>query len=67
MISVDEALDFILEQIVPCQAEQATILDAYANTTVRRDRPSSQLTTDKPAPEPAPSRLSLGAFSKGDD
>ncbi|MGD8958089.1 MAG: DDE-type integrase/transposase/recombinase [Chromatiaceae bacterium] len=48
-------------------AGQATILDAYANTTVRRDRPSSQLTTDKPAPEPAPSRLSLGAFSKGDD
>lgn len=44
-------------------AGQATILDAYANTTVRRDRPSFQLRTDTPAPEPAPSRLSLGALS----
>ena len=44
-------------------AGQATPLDAYANTTVRRDRPSWRLTTDAPAPEPPPSRLALGAFT----
>jgi transposase InsO family protein len=40
----------------------ATPLDAYANTTVRRDRTSWRLETDTPAPEPPPSRLTLGAF-----
>lgn len=44
-------------------AGQATPLDAYANTTVRRDRPSWRLETDTPAPEPPPSRLRLGAFA----
>jgi len=44
-------------------AGQATLLDAYANTTVRRDRPSWRLETDTPAPEPPPSRLTLGAFA----
>lgn len=44
-------------------AGQATLLDAYANTTVRRDRPSWRLETDTPAPEPLPSRLALGAFA----
>ncbi len=48
-------------------AGQATVLDAYANTTVRRDRPSSRLTTDTPAPEPTPSRLALGAFTREGD
>lgn len=43
-------------------AGQATPLDAYANTTVRRNRPSWRLETDTPAPEPTPSRLTLGAF-----
>jgi len=44
------------------EAGLATPLDAYANTTVRRDRPSWRLETDAPAPEPPPSRLTLGAF-----
>jgi len=44
----------------------ATPLDAYANTTVRRNRPSWRLETDTPAPEPPRSRLTLGAFG-GDD
>jgi len=47
-------------------AGQATPLDAYANTTVRRNRPSWRLETDTPAPEPAPSRLTLDAFTQGD-
>jgi transposase InsO family protein len=47
-------------------AGQATLLDAYANTTVRRQRPSWQLETDTPAPEPPPSRLTLGAFPEED-
>jgi len=48
-------------------AGQATPLDAYANTTVRRDRPSWRLQTDRPAPEPPPSRLALGAFDAEDE
>ena len=48
-------------------AGNATLLDAYANTTVRRDRPSSQLTADTPPPEPTPSRLNLGAFTREAD
>lgn len=46
---------------------QATLLDAYANTTVRRNRPSWRLETDAPAPEPPPSRLALGDFNAEDD
>ena len=37
----------------------ATILDAYANTAVKRARPSSQIEPDRPAPEPPPSPLAL--------
>jgi transposase InsO family protein len=48
-------------------AGQATPLDAYANTTVRRERPSWRLHTDTPPPEPAPSPLSLGAFPEETD
>ena len=48
-------------------AGQATPLDAYANTTVRRDRPSWRLESETPAPEPPPSRLTLGAFREEDD
>lgn len=40
-------------------AGQATILDAYANTAVKRDRPSSQLQCNTPPPEPSPSPLAL--------
>jgi hypothetical protein len=45
-------------------AGQATPLDTYANTAVRRDRPSWRLVTDTRAPEPAPSRLTLRGFAK---
>lgn len=48
-------------------AGQATPLDAYANTTVRRDRPSRQLATETPASEPPPSRLALGDFNNQED
>jgi len=48
-------------------AGEATILDAYANTKVRRDRPSSQLTADTPPPEPSPSRLRLVALNREDN
>ena len=37
----------------------ATVLDAYANTTVKRHRPSSQLQCDNPPPEPPPSPLAM--------
>ena len=37
----------------------ATPLDAYANAAVKRARPSWQVQTDNPAPEPAPSPLAL--------
>ena len=37
----------------------ATRLDAYANTRVKRHRPSSQLHCDTPAPEPSPSPLAM--------
>ena len=40
-------------------AGQATILDAYANTAVRRARPSWQIETDRPPPEPPPSPLAM--------
>ena len=32
----------------------ATILDAYANASVKRARPSWQIETDSPAPQPPP-------------
>lgn len=37
----------------------ATPLDAYANATVKRARPSRQAESAAPAPEPAPSPLAL--------
>ena len=37
----------------------ATRLDAYANTRVKRHRPSSQLHCDTPAREPNPSPLAM--------
>ncbi len=41
---------------------QATPLDAYANSAVKRARPSGQLETDTPAPEPKPSKLAWRNF-----
>ena len=35
------------------------VLDAYANTAVRRARPSSRIETDDPAPEPPPSPIAM--------
>ena len=40
-------------------AGEATVLDAYANTAVRRARPSSRIETDDPAPEPPPSPIAM--------
>ena len=40
-------------------AGQATVLDAYANTSVKRHRPSWQLQCDNPPPEPPPSPLAM--------
>ncbi len=40
-------------------AGQATILDAYANASVKRARPSRHLEPDAPAPQPPPSPLAL--------
>ena len=37
----------------------ATILDAYANASVKRARPSWQIESDCPAPQPPPSPLAL--------
>ena len=37
----------------------ATRLDAYANTAVKRHRPSWQLQCDNPPPEPPPSPLAM--------
>ena len=37
----------------------ATILDAYANASVKRARPSWQIESDAPAPQPPPSPLAL--------
>jgi len=39
--------------------EQAKPVDLYANCFVKRDRPSSQLGADTPAPQPSPSGLKL--------
>ena len=45
-------------------AGEATVLDAYANTAVRRVRPSSHIETDDPAPEPPPSRIAMRDLDK---
>ena len=37
----------------------ATILDAYANASVKRARPSRQIDADTPAAQPPPSPLAL--------
>ena len=37
----------------------ATLLDAYANASVKRARPSRQLESEAPAPQPPPSPLAL--------
>ena len=47
-------------------AGQATMLDAYANTAVRRVRPSWQIQTDDPAPEPPPSPIALRKLKDND-
>ena len=47
-------------------AGQATVLDAYANTAVRRARPSWQIETDDPAPEPPPSPIALRKLKDND-
>ena len=40
-------------------AGAATLLDAYANASVKRARPSGHLVSDAPAPQPPPSPLAL--------
>ena len=45
-------------------AGEATVLDAYANTAVRRVRPSRHIETDEPAPEPPPSRIAMRDLGK---
>ena len=40
-------------------AGTATRLDAYANTAVKRDRPSWQLHCDTPPSQPSPSPLAM--------
>ena len=40
-------------------AGRATRLDAYANTTVKRDRPSWQIQCDTPPSQPSPSPLTM--------
>ena len=47
-------------------AGQATVLDAYANTAVRRLRPSWQIHTDDAAPEPSPSPIALRNLKDND-
>ena len=44
----------------------ATVLDAYANTAVRRARPSWQVETDNPPPEPPPSPIALRKLKDND-
>ena len=41
------------------EAGQATILDAYANASVKRVRPSRQIESDTPPDQPPPSPLAL--------
>ena len=45
-------------------AGEATVLDAYANTAVRRVSPSWQIEADDPAPEPKPSPIALRDLDK---
>ena len=45
-------------------AGEATVLDAYANTAVRRARPSRHIETDDPAPEPPPSPIAMRDLGK---
>ena len=40
-------------------AGQATLPDAYANASVKRNRPSRHLESEAPAPQPPPSPLAL--------
>ena len=40
-------------------AGHATLLDAYANASVKRQRPSGRLAAELPAPQPPPSPLAL--------
>ena len=47
-------------------AGQATVLDAYANTAVRRARPSWRIETDDPAPEPPPSPIAMRKLKDND-
>ena len=47
-------------------AGQATRLDAYANTAVRRGNYSKQIEPDDPAPEPPPSPLKMRKFREDD-
>ncbi|RMD64688.1 MAG: IS481 family transposase [Alphaproteobacteria bacterium] len=47
-------------------AGQATPLDAYANTRVRRNRPSGGIVTDDPAPQPATSPISMRNLDSGE-
>ena len=48
-------------------AGQATRLDAYANTAVKRGHYSKQIEPDDPPPEPPPSPLRMRNFRKKDD
>ena len=41
------------------RSQRLPVLDAYANTAVRRARPSSRIETDDPAPEPPPSPIAM--------
>ena len=45
-------------------AGEATVIDAYANTVVRRARPSRHIETDDPAPEPPPSPIAMRDLGK---
>ena len=45
-------------------AGRATRLDAYANTAVKRDRPSWQLQCDTPPSQPSPSPLTMRNFKE---
>ena len=47
-------------------AGQATVLDAYANTAVRRARSASRSDTDNPAPEPPPSPIAMRKLKDND-
>ena len=47
-------------------AGQATVLDAYANTAVRRARSASRIDTDNPAPEPPPSPIAMRKLKDND-